>query len=186
MTPIHSFILSPLGSEYVNTFNVNGIDLIKNTSFENHKNVNRFGVVKSIPSNYKGSISIGDIVIVHHNVFRTYYDMKGRPKRSSEFFKDDNYLVDEYKIYAYKKQDGNWIGHKNYCFVKPVENEYVFIDERKKEKQHIGTLEVVGEYFHDLKQGDLIGFKKNSEYEFNINNQRLYRMRQSDIVLKFN
>ena len=186
MKPIHHFILSPLGGEYVNTVNVNGVDIVKNTSFENHKNVNRYGIVKALPSNYVGGISIGDTVIVHHNVFRTYYDMKGRPKRSSEFFKEDEYLVDAYKIYAYKKDGGNWIGNNHYCFVKPVENEYVMIDERQKEKQHIGTVYIAGEAFSEIKEGDLIGFKKNSEYEFKIEDQKVYRMKLSDIVLKFN
>jgi hypothetical protein len=186
MKPIHNFIISPVGDEYVNTVNINGVDIVKNTSFENHKNVNRFGIVKALPSNYNGNIEVGDTVIVHHNVFRTYYDMKGRPKKSSEFFKDDEYLVNEYKVYAYKKPDSEWIGNNHYCFIKPVENEYVLIDERKKEKQHIGYVFIAGDCFKEVKNGDLIGFKKNSEYEFFINNQRLYRMKLSDIVLKFN
>jgi hypothetical protein len=186
MQSVRYFIITPLNGEYNNSKKINGVDVIKNTSFEDHKSVNRVGVVKAIPKEYKGMICVGDLVIVHHNVFRTYYDMKGRPKKSSEFFKDDEYLVDDYKIYAYKKNNEEWKANNDYCFVKPVKNEYVLIDECKKEKQHIGHIVIFNEDFKDVAKGDLIGFKKNSEYEFFLDDERLYRMRLSDIVLKFN
>ena len=39
---------------------------------------------------------------------------------------------------------------------------------------------------NELKKGDKVGFKKNREYEFEINDEKLYRMKNKDIVIKFN
>ena len=37
----------------------------------------------------------------------------------------------------------------------------------------------------DLKEGDLVGFTPTSEYEFVINDERLYRVRSKNITVKY-
>ena len=67
-----------------------------------------------------------------------------------------------------------------YCFVKPIKNFDKFnIDQ---EQPLIGIIEYADEGF---KKGDLVGFRPNSEYEFVINGQKLYRVLSNFITIKY-
>mgnify|MGYP003135826690 FL=1 len=69
-SPFH-FIVKPLhGKRYTNSKEIENVDFITNTSEENHLASNREAVVVSTPLNYKGDIVAGDILLVHHNVFK--------------------------------------------------------------------------------------------------------------------
>ena len=48
---------------------IGNVDFITSTSKEDHTASNRYAEVVSVPINYKGEISSGDILLVHHNVF---------------------------------------------------------------------------------------------------------------------
>jgi hypothetical protein len=80
------FIVKPHGLEYNNEIEIAGQKVIVNSTVENHKHVNRFAEVVHVPKRYTGRISKGDLIIVHHNIFRIYYDMRGRPKKSPNSF----------------------------------------------------------------------------------------------------
>ena len=83
------FITKPLkGRRYDNIKKIGDIDFITSVSQEDHMATNRFAEVVSVPLGYKGKIKSGDILLVHHNVFRIYYDMKGREKSGRSFFKE--------------------------------------------------------------------------------------------------
>ena len=70
------FIVKPLeGKRYKNSKKIGGIDFLTSTSEENHLASNREAVVVSTPVNYSGDIETGDILLVHHNVFKYYYDI---------------------------------------------------------------------------------------------------------------
>jgi len=186
----YNFIISPYGSKYNNTKNIGGVEFTINTSLELAKYVNRLGIVESLPIHYSGDICVGDIVVLHHNIFRIYFDMRGRPTTSPEFFRDGVYIVSPERIYLSRNVNGNdWTSHLNYCFVKPIDNtqEGILYDLEKEEK-HIGELVYANEKLLSIgfKKGDMIAFKKNSEYEFEIDDEKLYRMSDSDIVLKLN
>jgi len=74
-----AFIVTPLeGKRYSNTKSIGGIDLIISTSQEDHKYSNREAEVKELPLGYNGPIQEGDILLVHHNVFKYYNNMKGK------------------------------------------------------------------------------------------------------------
>ena len=90
MKSVHSFIVEPLGSRYKNTVSVGDKELIINSEIQNHQYVNRYAKVLSVPI-YADSlgIKVGDTVIVHHNVFRRWYDVRGKEKNSKSFFKDN-------------------------------------------------------------------------------------------------
>ena len=77
----HYFIVKPLkGKRYDNTKSYGDKELIISVSEEDHTVANRFAKVINLPIGYTGDISIGDTVLVHHNVFKYYNDMKGRQK----------------------------------------------------------------------------------------------------------
>ena len=92
----YNFIVKPLNNKrYNNTQKIGGIDFVTSTSQENHIASNREAIVISLPIIYNGPIHIGDTLLVHHNVFKFYYDMQGRQKSGRSFFKDDLFLNTE-------------------------------------------------------------------------------------------
>ena len=186
MQSLYNFIIEPENSRYNNEVDINGKKLIVNTTMDDYKFVNRVGIVKSIPLVGKTNIKVGDKVIVHHNVFRRFYDIKGREKNSSSYFKEDMYFCYFDQIFLYM-QNNEWKAPKNYCFVKPIVNNKKDIITAQKERKHIGVLKYGNKSLEALgiNEGDLIGFNLNSEYEFVIDNNRLYRMQSKDITIKY-
>ena len=182
MKPRYSYLISPLGSEYNNTKNIGGVEVTINTTIEDAKFVNRLGVVLATPEYNEEDITVGDIVVVHHNVFRTYLNMKGKQTKSNEFFRDDMYLVKPDRIFLYKSK-GKWKTLSNFCFVKPVEKvqdkSYIQLE---KNQENTGKL-VFGNKNLSIPEGTRIGFTKNSEYEFEIDGEKLYRMQNQDVCL---
>ena len=85
MKSIFDFVVEPVGDRYNNTKNIDGVDLILNTQIFTHQNVNRLAIVKSLPITGDTNISIGDQVIVHHNVFRRYHDVRGVEKNGKSY-----------------------------------------------------------------------------------------------------
>lgn len=178
MKSLYAFIIKPLNNRYNNTKNLNGKELIINSNIENHLFVSKKAVVVETPAAYKTKINKGDEVYVHHNIFRRYYDMKGKEKNSSTYFKDDLYFCYPEQIYMY-----NLKPHLEYCFVQPIKNKSFL--STYKEQEHFGilkysnsSLEAVG-----LKPGDLVVFTPNSEFEFIIEGERLYCMKSNDIAI---
>jgi len=178
MKSLYQFLVKPYSSRYDNTRDVDGKELIINTSIEDHKFVSKKAIVVSTPIAFNTEVKCGDIVYVHHNIFRRYYDMKGKEKNSSTFFKDELYFCSLDQIYMY-----NLKPHLDYCFVKPILNKSHLSGD--KEREHFGilkysnkSLEAVG-----LKPGDLVIFTPNSEFEFIIEGERLYCMKSNDIAI---
>lgn len=184
MNPRYGYLIEPLGSEYNNTKKIAGVDLVVNTTIEDASFVNRIGVVIGTPEN--SEIKVGDLVVVHHNVFRTYLNMKGNKTKSNEYFRDGMYIVNPERIYLYKRKD-DWKAVETYCFVLPVDytQDSAILRDKKKE-DHVGLIEVSNKYLESkgIVKGTKIGFTKNSEYEFNIEGKKLYRMQTRDICLK--
>ena len=89
-----NFIVRPCnGRRYDNVKEIGGVDFITSTSQEDHTVSNRYAEVVETPIGYDGEIQPGDTIIVHHNVFKYYNDMKGRQKSGKSFFKDDYSLL---------------------------------------------------------------------------------------------
>lgn len=183
MRPRFSYIVSPIGGEYNNTKKIGGVDVVVNTTIEDAKFVNRLGVVMAVPENDTENIKVGDKVIVHHNVFRTYLNMKGKKTKSNEFFRDDMYLVNPERIFLYKSNE-KWKTINKFCFVAPkaYEQDSKLLS-TKKEEDHVGSLIYYDSELKSegLSKDSLVAFTKNSEYEFEIDGKKLYRMRNNDI-----
>jgi hypothetical protein len=188
MKSVFSFIVEPLNGRYENEVNVGDKKLIINSRLEDHRFVSRIGRVVAEPINNKTNISKGDLVIVHHNVFRRFYNVRGFEKNSSAYFKENMYFCYEDQIFLYKKESGDWKAADGYCFVKPIRHisKSGLID-NEKEQPLIGILKYGNSSLEQLgfNEGDLIGFTPNSEYEFLIENQRLYRMTTNSIIIKY-
>jgi hypothetical protein len=178
MKSLYSFIIKPLFNRYDNVKKIDENELIINTSIEDHKFVSKKAVVVSTPAAYDTKIKKDDIVYVHHNIFRRYYDIRGIEKNSSTFFKDDLYFCSPDQIYMY-----NLKPHLNYCFVKPILNKNRL--ENRKEQPNFGilkygnsSLDAVG-----IRPGALVVFTPFSEFEFIIEGERLYCMKSNDIAV---
>jgi len=180
MKSLYSFLIKPLGERYDNKISVDDKELIVNTKIENHLFVNKKAVIISIPAAFETNIKIGDEVYVHHNIFRRYYDIKGREKNSSTYFKDDLYFCSLDQIYMC---NGNT--NLDYCFVKPIKStSYLTVS---KEKEHFGILKYSNNSLENmgLTAGTLVVFTPNSEFEFIIEGERLYCMKSNDIAVTY-
>ena len=78
MKSVYNFVVTPHGERYNNTKDVDGSELILNTEIYSHQFVNRLAKVISVPIIGQTDIKPGDIVVVHHNVFRRWNDVRGR------------------------------------------------------------------------------------------------------------
>ena len=98
------FIVKPRENKrYNNTKNIGGIDFITSTSQEDHQFSNRYAIVVSTPLDYDGDIAPGDTLLVHHNVFKYYYDMKGKQKSGKSFLNEGHFMVDREPFFLYIK-----------------------------------------------------------------------------------
>ena len=172
------FIVSPIGERYNNVKRVDNKELILNTEIFNHQYINRLAKVISIPLLYKTPISVGDEVIIHHNVFRRWHDVKGREKNSRSYWKDNKYIISPDQIYLYKKD--NWMAMPGYSFIKPLKAVDKFNVET--ERPLIGIIKYSDGTYN---KEELVGFRPNSEYEFIIEGQRLYRVLNNFITIKY-
>jgi hypothetical protein len=161
-------------------------ELILNTEIteRDYLFVNRIGTVINAPINIKTPIESGNEVIVHHNVFRRWYDVRGNERNSGNYIKEDTYTVSEEQIFAYK-QNGKWHCPIQYCFVEPLENKDAWSTD--SEQKLIGKLTYTNDYLSSLglSCGDVVGFTPNSEYEFNIEDKKLYRILSKDITINY-
>ena len=173
------FVIEPKGNRYNNTKKIGDKDLILNTEIFNHQFVNREAIVKSIPTAFKTEIKPGDTIIVHHNVFRRWHDIKGREKNSRSYFNENTYLIKEDQIFLYKRKN-KWKALNGYCFIQPIkDNDYLT---EEVEKPCVGRVVYTDGSF---KKNELVGFTPFSTYEFIIDGKRLYRVMTQFITIKY-
>ena len=179
MKSVYNFVVTPKGERYNNTKKVGDSELILNTEIYNHQYINREAIVISTPIIGDTDIRTGDTVIVHHNVFRRWHNVKGIEKNSRSYFDEKTYLAQSDQIFLYKRNN-KWIAPKGYCFVQPLKNNNKFnID---NEKPLMGIVKYSDGQFNI---NSLIGFYPGSEYEFVIDGQRLYRILSNLITIKY-
>ena len=179
MKSVYNFVVTPKGERYNNIKKVGDSELILNTEIFNHQYINREAIVISKPIIGDTDIKAGDTVIVHHNIFRRWHNVKGVEKNSRSYFNESTYFISPDQIFLYKRNK-EWIVPKGYCFVKPLKTIDQFNIESEKPLQGIvkysdGTVEV----------NDLIGFRPGNEYEFIIDGERLYRVLSNLITIKY-
>ena len=184
MKSLFDFIVEPVGQRYNNNVKVGDKSLIINTEIDSFKYINNIAKVIEIPLSYKTPIKKGDLIMIHHNVFRRWYNIRGEEKNSKSYFKEDLYFVQRDQIYLYKRKS-KWQAFDNRCFISPIRDE---VDINNWQEQSLigilkygnNALEVLG-----INEGSLVGYKPLGEYEFVVDGKRLYCMKSNDIVIKY-
>jgi hypothetical protein len=184
MKSLFDFIVEPYGQRYNNEIKVGDKSLIINTKVESYKSVNNIAKVIAVPLAYKTQIQPGDLIMIHHNVFRRFYDIKGNEKNSKSYFKDNLYFVQLDQVYLYKRKD-KWKAFSNRCFIAPLKDEIEINNWTEQKligvlKYGNSALEVLG-----INEGDLVGYTPYGEYDFIVDGKRLYCMKSNDIVIKY-
>ena len=171
MQSLFDFIIKPKKERYDNIKQIGDQELILNSEISSHQYVSRIGIVLAIPKAESTDIKVGDEVIIHHNVFRRWYDVRGVEKNSRSYWKEDKYFVKPDQIFLYKRNN-KWHAPKGYCFVKPIQSNNILLENVDKELKNID-------------KEDLVGFTPSSEYEFVIDGERLYRVLTNSISIKY-
>ena len=175
MNAYKDFIISPIGDRYNNSVRVDGKELVLNTEIFNHQYINRLAKVIATPLLFQSPVKVGDEVIVHHNVFRRWHDVKGREKNSRSYWKENKYIISQDQIYLYNNK-----AMPGYSFVKPLKS--ISKLNIENERPLVGIIKYSDGTFN---KEELVGFMPNMEYEFIINGERLYRVMNKFITIKY-
>ena len=179
MRPVYNFVIKPKGDRYNNLIKIEGKDLILNTEIFNHQYVNREGIISSTPLWNPSRLRGGEEVIVHHNVFRRWHNVKGIEKNSRSFLSENEYLVSSDQIFMYKR-DGDWNAMPGFAFIKPIKNKDRY--NLSPEQPLIGIVKYSS---NELLPTQLVGFRPSSEYEFIVDGERLYRVMNDFITIEY-
>lgn len=182
----YKFIVSPInGKQYNDTKIVGDVELIISNSIEEAIDVQRVGVIQELPFDYNGDIIIGDLVIIHHNVFRIMFDDKGLPRQSANYIKNDLFSITRDEIYMIVR-NGDFIPTDDNVFVEPIIEDTFW--HGKKELENEGIAKYVNKYLKQqgVKNGSKITFKNGSKYEFDVLGQKLWMMKNRRIVAHVN
>ena len=185
MNSLYDFIVKPIGKDrYTNSKKIGEKELILNTKVESWKFVNRFAEVVSTPLAITTNIKKGDTIVVHQNIFRRFYDMQGNQVNSRSYFKNDLYFASIDQIYLYKNKD-TWKSFGDRCFIMPIKNSDNL--RNRKEEPYVGILKIGNNNLEasNINPEDMIGFKPGDEWEFFIDDMRLYCMKSNDIVINY-
>jgi len=117
-------------------------------------------------------------------VFAWLHDIKGNQKSGRSFFKNDLFFIEPDQFYLYKKCS-TWNTHDRYCFVRPIKALDSHIMKPFTHEPLMGEMVYPNEYLltQGVKAGDLVCFKPDSEYEFTVDEEKLYRMFDHQITI---
>lgn len=178
----YKFLISPINNEqYVNQIG----NLIVNTSIEEAEDVQRIGVVQSLPFAYSGFIQKGDLVVVQHNVFRITLDDRGFPRQSDNFIKDNLFGVTPDIIYAVVR-DGKIMSSDDYIFVEPIVEEDFWLGKQTVKNQGFAKYVNPKMEAQGVIQGARIALGSFSEYLFEIFGEKLYLVRNKKVMAVLN
>ena len=172
-----------------NTRDLGGKELIVNTDEEEAYFSGRMGVVVAVPKWYEGEIEEGDILLCHHNVFRKYKDWKGRHRDGRAFIRDGLFHVSDDKFFAYKKKGSDeWKPWSKYCLIEPLApeaNDNSMQGVSVYEVPLHGIVHTPNEAMIEqgITKGKKIVFFPDSEYPFNVDGKKLYRMFDEHIAV---
>ena len=175
----HYFIVKPLNSERYSNLSDSG--LVLNISYEDHSFTQRLAEVISTPIGYNGDVEFGDLIVVHHNTFRVQYNNQGLPLESKYHIKDDLFYIEPELVYMVVKKDNSKIALPPFCFIEPMFE----IDEfgvGEKEVEQMCFLKYKNSQMKSFNEGDVVGVKKDSEYEFNLFGEKLYMINSNRIL----
>jgi hypothetical protein len=84
------------------------------------------------------------------------------------------------------KKGTTWHAYDRYCFVKPIPTTESYIKKPFSEEPLMGQMVYPNEYLlsQGIKKDDFVCFTPDSEYEFTVDGQKLYRMYDHQITMK--
>ena len=179
MKSLFNFIVEPVSGRYNNSKKIDDKELIVNTEISNHQFISKEARVIAVPTAFDTDIKVGDTVLVHHNVFRRFFDVRANEKNSRSFIDENTYIAQPDQVFLYKSS-GDWKCVDGYCFVQPIKNKDSF--ELHPERPLIGIAKYTD---GTVDKGDLVGFKPNSRFEFIVDGKRLYRVLSKFITIKY-
>ena len=178
MRSYKDFIVSPIGERYNNSTKIGDKELVLNTEIYNHQFVNRLAKVIATPLLFSSPINVGDEVIIHHNVFRRWNNMKGEEKNSRSYLRENEYFITIDQIYLYKKED--WLVIPGYSYIKPLlSNDNTTFG---LEKELVGMIKYSDSTFD---KNEIIGYRPKTVVEDFVNGERLYRVMNKFITIKY-
>ena len=82
-------------------------------------------------------------------------------------------------------KNNKWHCHDKYCFVEPVPVTEYYIHKPFAEEPLMGKMKYINKTLQQrgIKEGDLVTFRPDTEYEFNVDGQKLYRMYDHHITM---
>ena len=110
--------------------------------------------------------------------------MKGRQRSGKSFFRDDLFFIEPDQFFMYKR-GSTWNAYDRYCFIKPVPVTESYIKKPFSEEPLMGIMVYPNEYMIEkgVSHGDMVCFSPDSEYEFNVDGEKLYRMFDHQITM---
>ena len=169
---------------------VNGLELYVDPKYDEFSHRKTSGEVVAVPLKYNTGVKEGDTIYFHHHVV-----INGGQKMQ---YGEDLYLVrysdaraTENQAIAHKSKDtGEVKPMKGWSLLTP------YMEEAPKLSEIIETVELTerpylngivafdSEDLQDMgvKKGDIVGFKKNHDYEVDIDGEKYFRVRTEDLL----
>jgi co-chaperonin GroES (HSP10) len=172
-------VLVEVPKEYETTETRGNVTIHLDNEIDNVKNTVRYGTVVSVPIVFKLDIKIGDKIYFHHNVVREPDTLKEGREYTHGMYDFDRfkglYRCPLDLIFAIER-DRHIMALRPFCFIKP----YVLNGE---EIPNVGIIKYGNDNLTEqgYNEGDLIVYYKFADYIFNINGEKLYRMKDHRI-----
>lgn len=169
----------------------NGMKLAVNNSIDSVEHINRVGYLVDGPKN--SNANKGDMLLFHHNICRRAWGLKGKKRKSSFYIKDGMYYIPLTEIFMIKRLgQPDWEAIDPYVFIRPLEAKKkilkngleVLEDAYKNMKDLVGVVSYPNKTLLSagIKEGDLVAFQQDSEFEFKIDGELHYRMKTEDVL----
>jgi co-chaperonin GroES (HSP10) len=188
MRPIRD-ILVRVPKAYIDAITCDsGLVLHLDENIKQVKDTIRYGEVIAVPSDCKYDIKVGETLYFHHNIVAVTVMDEGDI--------DSSFLVDKEECIYRVPLDPNWpmafgvlrdVKFKpldGTCFVRPIIETATGFEIEDKLKPQYGVMVYSCKSLEDvgIKEGTTVIFDKDSEYEFNIMGEKLYRMNDNWIL----
>lgn len=177
----YNYLVEPVGERYTNVKKIEGKELIVNTTQDetDYKYVNRIGKIIATPKR-GGLLQEGDLVIVHHNTFRKWFNVMGELKDSANFVKDNQFHAGPDQIFAFKR-DGDWESIDDVCFVEAEKRQgegFIFNVDKNNISETRGKVYISNPILESqgISKGDRVLFQEQAAYRFDIDGKVLYKM----------
>lgn len=190
MKPIKDYFFVKVEKTTEDTVDINGTELIIDTSYDPMKLARQHGVVVETPTAFSKGVKLdvkeGDIVYCHHFLVEKENEVK--------FYEQDLvYKIHWSDVYCRERNGKLKMLHYWNFVEQKMENEEDFKTESGLiTKPYMEEVKLHGyiRYMNDwmkkqgIKEGDEVIFSENSEYDMNIMGKKLMRMRNFDILAK--